>query len=163
MNFKKYHVSRNLFDYSTITTGYRIQWATGNDYADPTAVRSDYIPVNAGTYSCSDNVIVLGYDTNKNYLGATDGNGVFEKIAKNPISHFTISANSDCKYIKILSFYNSQTPMNIDSETMLNTGSTALPYEPYSSEVWHDSHYIKVNGEWQAVASAHERSGGQWD
>lgn len=139
----KYHVSKNLFDYSTITTGYRIQFVTGNDYADPTAVRSDYIPVNAGTYSCSDSVIVLGYDASKNYIGATNGNGVFEKIVKNAISQFTISANSECKYIKILSFYNAQMSMNIDAETMLNTGSQPLPYEPYSSEVWHDSHYIR--------------------
>lgn len=28
---------------------------------------------------------------------------------------------------------------------------------------WVDSHYIRVNGVWQAVASAHERTGGQWD
>lgn len=28
---------------------------------------------------------------------------------------------------------------------------------------WRDSHYIRVNGAWQPVAIAHERSGGQWD
>ena len=49
---------------------------------------------------------------------------------------------------------------------MLNEGSSALPYEPYSTEVWHDiPHYI-YNAEsetWQEITDVHERVSGDWD
>lgn len=50
----------------------------------------------------------------------------------------TIIANMN-PYVEVRLCGNSITVKNI----MLNTGSEALPYEPYSSEVWHDiPHYI---------------------
>lgn len=61
----------NLFDYSTLQTGYRVIWGSGADYADASASKSDYILVKEGArIRFSDSVYVLGYDTEKTYLGA---------------------------------------------------------------------------------------------
>ena len=120
----------NLFDYSTIRTGYRIAWATGADYADNTAMMSDYIKVKNTTYSCSDKAVIVCYDGNKNYLGALNESMVVEKAIGTFYNMFTINDN-DCKFIKLLTFFGAV----IGNKTMLNEGETALPYEPYGYKI----------------------------
>ena len=120
----------NLFDYSTIRTGYRIAWATGADYADNTAMMSDYIKVKNTTYSCSDKAVIICYDGNKNYLGALNKSMVVEKEVGTFYDMFTINDN-ECKFIKLLTYQG----FVIGNKTMLNAGSTALPYEPYGYKI----------------------------
>ena len=139
MNFKRYHVSKNLFNYSTITTGYRIQWTTGNDYVDDTAVMSDYISVTTGSYSTNVGYLIVGYDNSKAYVGVYRTEGTWEKRSSAQVSTFTVAADSGVSYIRLLTY---ATYDPITSTTMLNTGSTALPYEPYG-DTWTDSHYIR--------------------
>ena len=120
----------NLFDYSTIRTGYRIIWATGTDYADNTAMMSDYIKVKNTTYSCSNKAIIICYDGNKNYLGALNKSMVVKKEVGIFYDMFTINDN-ECKFIKLLAYQG----FVIGNKTMLNEGSTALPYEPYGYKI----------------------------
>ena len=120
----------NLFDYSTIRTGYRIAWATGEDYADNTAMMSDYIKVKNTTYSCSNTAMIICYDGNKKYLGALNKSMVVEKEVGIFCDMFTINDN-ECKFIKLLAYQG----VVIGNKTMLNEGSTALPYEPYGYKI----------------------------
>ena len=120
----------NLFDYSTIRTGYRIAWATGEDYADNTAMMSDYIKVKNTTYRCSNKAVIICYDGNKKYLGALDKSMVIKKEVGTFYGMFTINDN-ECKFIKLLTYQG----FVIGNKTMLNEGSTALPYEPYGWKI----------------------------
>ena len=122
---------KNLFDYDTITHGYRIQWKTGANYADETAIMSDFISVSENsTYATDTNLFWVCYDTNKQYIGAWNGSDIV-KSGVDAINSMT--AISPCKFIRILSFSSKTTP--ISSTTMLNCGSTALPYEPYHTPI----------------------------
>ena len=122
---------KNLFDYDTITHGYRIQWSSGANYADETAIMSDFISVSENsTYATDTKLYWLCYDANKQYIGAWDGSDIV-KSGVDAINSMT--AISPCKFIRILSFSSKTTP--ISSTTMLNCGSTALPYEPYHAPV----------------------------
>ena len=120
----------NLFDYSTIRTGYRIAWAAGADYADNTAMMSDYIKVKNTIYSCSNTAMIICYDGNKKYLGALNKSMVVEKEVGIFYDMFTINDN-ECKFIKLLAYQG----FVIGNKTMLNEGSTALPYEPYGYKI----------------------------
>ena len=65
---------------------------------------------------------------------STPNNGVSVGISR------TVAAVNG--YITIAYRYYTDTDPR-DYQTILNSGDIALPYEPYSSEVWHDiSHYI---------------------
>ena len=122
---------KNLFDYDTITHGYRIQWSSGANYADETAIMSDFISVSENsTYATDMNLYWICYDANKQYIGAWNGSDIV-KFGVNAINSMT--AISPCKFIRILSFSSKTTP--ISSTTMLNCGSTALPYEPYHAPI----------------------------
>jgi hypothetical protein len=133
-NYRVYgQTSRNLFDYSTVTTGYRIIWVTGQPAPDATATISDYIAVNSGTYAVNSRVFVACYDSSKNYLGVYSANGYVKDYS---ISVDYIVLNSTCSYIRIFSYNISGVGSNtISQTTMLNVGSTALPYEPYGESV----------------------------
>lgn len=121
----------NLFDYDTITHGYRIKWSTGENYADETAIMSDFISVSENsTYATDTKLYWVCYDTNKQYIGAWNGSDIV-KSGVDAINSMT--AISPCKFIRILSFSRKVTPIN--SATMLNCGSTALPYEPYHAPI----------------------------
>lgn len=118
-----------LFDWATVTTGYRILWQTGELYADTSAIMSDFIPVQQTSYTNDTQVVIIGYDDNKNYIGTYQQNGGFAKQTGYKVASFTIS-ESNCKFVKLLSYDTYQiTPLS--STTMLNEGSIAKPYEPY--------------------------------
>ena len=124
--------SRNLFDYSTVTNGYRITWATGALASDETAIMSDYIPISEGIYRANASFNLIGYDTNKNYIGTYNPNTrSFAKEYGSKTSYYII-ANPDVKFVKLLSYSNTDT---LGDNTMFCAGSTALPYEPYGELV----------------------------
>lgn len=118
----------NLLNPSSISVGNRIVWTTGDDYVDSTAKRSDFIRVTPGQqYNVSDPCIVIGYDSEMNYLGVLTGTYSFVKAQGNFYTSFTIPSETGCTYIKLLVYGDRL----LNNNTMLNEGSTALPYEPY--------------------------------
>lgn len=157
MNFKKYHVSRNLFplDESKLHVGriendgtidYQVGIITvGTDsvtYEADTTWRgfyTDFIQVNENeklTISPNRSDIVWScccYDENDNFLGKAS--------AKSTASIKIITLLTGTKKVRI-SVTSSNTTYTI-LKPMLNSGSQPIPYEPYSSEVWHDTpHYV---------------------
>lgn len=126
--------TENLFDYSTITTGYRIVWATGAPYADATGIISDYIEINEGQqYRISDSTkpftaYIIGYNQNKEYLGVYNSELGFVTVASNRYSICTIPLNSGCKYIKLMTF----TDNDLSPTSMLTVSSiTPTEFIPY--------------------------------
>lgn len=161
MNFKRYHVSKNLFS-EPLTNGYTLDGTTGL----PSIYNKRCATLNPIDVSGLQNVTISFSSTlsrTRVIYSLFDNSTLIRRVTA-IFSGDSIDV-SDGNELYIC-FYD---PGDIETVTkndvtniMLNTGSTALPYEPYSSEVWHDSHYIRVNGVWQSVASTHERSGGQW-
>lgn len=136
MNFKKYHVSRNLFD-STILQNNKGISSNGN-VIDQSGRIATVTPINVSGHSA----VTLTYaGDNVSFIYATFNSGTLVKRVAGKESGYTINTtNCDLLYI---CFYGLLAITKDDvSKIMLNTGSTAIPYEPYSSEVWHDSHYI---------------------
>ena len=126
--------SAQLFDWSAVTTGYRIQWNTGDVYADTTAIMSDYIPITGITYRANASYICIAYDSEKNYLGTYDPiTHVLEKQYNAATTYFAFDVTRP-SYIRLLSF--SSIPDQLSSTTMFNAGSTQLPFQPYSSTGW---------------------------
>lgn len=134
MNFNKYHVSRNLFD-GTLLGGYFTN-ADFNRAGDESVYKSIKVFLPAGTYTFS-----WGKNVNVVRL-IIDGN--YSQPVYTDVSSHTITSTTD-GYVGI-SFRDTTSSSTVWDEStpiMLNEGSTALPYEPYSSEVWHDTpHYI---------------------
>ena len=120
--------TKNLFDYSAITTGYRIQWTSGATYADATAIMSGYIPVTEGDYTLSMGVIIIGYTSDKLYVGTYRPEDPWKKRSSDVVSAFTVLSSSGVKFVKLMT-YAVYEP--ITNNLMFNLGSTALPYEPY--------------------------------
>jgi len=142
MNFKKYHVSRNLW------SGDVPKYVYVKDYKKYNP--DNAIALKAGTYTISSDgklPIIQIFDENHTQLNVDDTithttgyYKMWDGLAIGPqsgaIHEITITLLSD--YILTLTV-----PDNLGTYIMLNTGSEALPYEPYSSEVWHDTpHYI---------------------
>lgn len=158
MNFKRFHESKNLFpldanklhvgrieidgtiDYEvgTITIGtdsvtYQADVAWRGFYTDYIQVSGSEKLTITPNISSTTSWACSCYDTNDNFLGrATATSTSTTKI-------FTLLQGTVKIRINITFSQLSYTITN----PMLNTGSTPLPYEPYSSEVWHDTpHYI---------------------
>lgn len=159
MNFKLYHVSKNLFD-NEIASGYYD--ADGNLIEDATTSHSTtYIPTEGGrTYTISGlwyapgpvgmaNFAVYEWDSNKNWLRRSNRQ---YPTSSNRIT-FTIGANTAYFTLQIQTTH---------GNIMLNEGSTALPYEPYSTEVWHDIKDYIMDTTWKDHV-VYNRSNGSWN
>lgn len=162
MNYKRLHVSKNLFNADTWYGAYKISDGIYQTNRNTwySLVAKPFTNDDIGKTFCFA-ANVEPPSGNARFAAVINGVQINGQYTDNRcIVTFTVQTIDD----KIIFDYGSgSTTITTVSNVMLNTGSTPLPYEPYSSEVWHDSHYIRVNGEWQVVASAHERSGGQWD
>lgn len=165
MNFKRYHESKNLFDESTAVFGKYID-SNGVEQTSTTGENnhSDYIPVKSGVQytlaetkpSYSGIVSAIAWYTSAKVFIQRDS-ATLPSLAGRTSNTWTAPSNAS---YAIINFYRYQ---NFENENdMLNEGSTALPYEPYSSEVWHDiSSYKQAAGSW-ITGTAYERSGGSW-
>ena len=122
----------NLYNYLTNISGYRIIWSTGAPYADNSAIMSDYIPVSVGTYSLNKATFIVGYDSSKNYMGVYKDNDWKKESTLVTIDSFTVTELSGVSYIRFLSYTGYY---SLDDTLMFNTGSTALPYEPYGYKI----------------------------
>ena len=116
---------RNLFHKDTITTGYRIVWATGEPYAEPTAEISDFIEINGDTdYILTNRCYIIAYDDAKQYLGALTNTGIAKS---NGITTTNFKLSNDVKYVKLLKYGEANNFIGFQ----MNEGKTLLPYEPY--------------------------------
>lgn len=142
MNFNKYHVSRNLFDGTDISgtinnTIYKNDFVYANLSQGTYTLAFDLETTATSAYASSIGVGATTYSKDiQVQTGKTDGHFVFT---------FTISEEDAGKnlYARFARFGTAVTITYTASNIMLNLGSTPLPYEPYSPEVWHDTpHYI---------------------
>lgn len=116
---------RNLFNKDTTTTGYRIVWATGESYAEPTAEISDFIEIKGDTYYILTNkCYIIAYDDAKQYLGSLTNTGIAKS---NGITTSNFKLSNDVKYVKLLKYGG----VNNFIGFQMNEGNTLLPYEPY--------------------------------
>ena len=120
--------SENLFDYQTMSSGELNKFlnAGGSLTNNSDWSTTDYIPVNGTEFTLKrtatgNSPAICLYDSDKQYITGVsyDGNSVV-----------TISALTGAHYARFSYQTFSGTTENL-SQTMLNTGSTALPYEPY--------------------------------
>ena len=172
MNLNKYHVSKNLFDeiYPNITQDtlkYKSIYVGDGDFT---------LSTNCPRYSNSAVLFLLAGNVSSG--ASTSNNGVSVGISR--------TATAVNGYITIAYRYYTNTDPR-DYQTMLNSGGIALPYEPYSSEVWHDISYyiyktdidtittpdvettlksseVSVNYHgWHPVSALHRFNGSSWD
>ena len=128
-NLQKYHVSKNLFDGSLFNGIYRD--ADFNIMPDSSNVyKCCKIYLDAGTYTMSfaKAVRIVRLIINETYT---------ENVAEN-VTNYTFTVNNDSYFGITFRDETSSSTVWDNSPIMLNTGSTALPYEPYSTDVWHD-------------------------
>lgn len=141
MNFMKYHVSRNLTnipDYSERLYDFY--------YTSDKLLLSN---APAGTYTLSAVIDTGGTDAFMAVgVGTTGYNADLAQSSNLPDGlktlTFTISGNNIGKnvYARFVRYYSPKSVLAKISNVMLNTGSTALPYDP-PGNTWLDSHYIK--------------------
>lgn len=127
---------KNLFDYSKITVDRRIDITNGNavGVGSNDFYVSDYTPISGGqtytlnfSYSSSANYGAAFYDAQKNFIsGIRTGSAT-------STAPFTFTSPSDAEYIRFTSHVPNTIPA---SEVMLELGSTATAYEPYSGTTY---------------------------
>lgn len=169
MNFKRFHESKNLFPFDDknfiITAGnsnLTVKCENGNLYMQGNAgeigsaqavwKNNFTFELEAGTYYCNFpsplgtnfGRYIKKYDDDSNIIGASSYT-------------FTLTEKTKC----YLSFYIYQKTIDNKIELMLNSGTESLPYEPYSSEVWHNLTPHIMSTTWQD-GSTYSRSGGSW-
>lgn len=163
---KEFHVSKNLFDKASwdnvtatrgtvdvVANGIKLT-ATGNDAYTQTYGNAEYsYPVTAGeTYTLSwdiDNPNVYGIV----YLfsGSTTGDTVLTNVvASSKKATFTIPNGH--QYLSFRLGVSSSGDTLTYTNLMLNTGSEALPYEPYGN-TWNAKSYAKIVDTTQQVTS----------
>lgn len=128
----------NLFDESTIEVG-GLDVNTGAEVANSSRRRSGFIKVTPSTaYTLvrviditKSNLWVIGYDANKNVISDSTGTRptVLTSIGENSAGS-TFDTTPSTEYLR---WY--VTANGSYSNIMLNTGSTALPYEPYGIKI----------------------------
>ena len=130
---KKYQKTAQLFDYQTMASGtvgaYLL--SDGSLRSEGSWAITDYIPCD-GTAFVLNKVggnapSICFYDSNKNYISG-QGYGTGAASIKSIIY---ATATSNAKYIRF-SYMTSTNPDDL-TQIMLNSGSTALPYEPYGN------------------------------
>lgn len=146
MNFKRFHESKNLFDYNayfdSVFTPYNeffnyaeLQLQPNTTYTLSTSYRE---------YAASLNRITAFIVATSNETPTTVSGGISNVT---PITKTTESDGILKLYKRISGSYDSsiiptEGQFEVDSWIMLNEGSTVLPYEPYG-DTWHDTpHYI---------------------
>ena len=185
MNFKKYHVSSNLAPpdwaenfvqrinsslqayitnnilYINASAGYgeydtkyifKTDWKENTQYTFNLEYRRD------SSYTSSPMLQITYTDGTTTVFPRPINDGEWHNIyltseAGKTIKYFNVWYSSAWLEIKIDNFF-------------VYEGTEEKPFEPYSSEVWHDiPHYI-YNAEsetWQEVTDVHERISGEWD
>lgn len=144
MNFKKYHVSRNLIDYTTVES---TSYATATLIPGGITISGQYYVQFSSVNFTVGRSYTMSW-TEKSISGTVRimwrfrySDGTYSVM---PSSGISLIAEKEVSAL-LLYVNGSSTESGVAEITniMLNEGSTALPCEPYSSEVWHDTpHYI---------------------
>lgn len=119
--------TKNLFD-GGLTGGYYRDTSMDQMMGDGTVFKSFKTYLHAGTYT-------LHFDIRVSFVRAIYDNTLYQNPALN-VDTFTIQTTTD-GYVGF-SFRNSEsstTPWDDTTTIMLNTGSTALPFEPYGYKI----------------------------
>ena len=125
---------KQLFDKSTITSGYGLNSENGSLFESNIYCVSDYIKVSPNTsYIFSGNSTtntkrVVGYNSSKTFTENFQASG----------STVSFTTGNNTEYIRLQM---NQTDTNT---VMLNEGSTALPYEPYGTNWYIEKNIGKV-------------------
>lgn len=179
MNFKRYHVSKNM-----AWTGWAQDYVTRINDSNKASLSDDILTfsVNAG-YEDYDNkyIFATDWETSQQYtisfkyrrstsqssssifaLHYTDNStSIFPAIINDGEWHSLSFTSIIGKTIKYLTPYYSSGSVEVDINTfMVNVGSIPQPYEPYGN-TWIDltSHIMSTT--WQD-GSTYSRSGGSW-
>lgn len=165
MNFERFGRTANLFDkdndFYSESAAINIQSSAWISYPNSASVK---IPCEGGkTYTISVAtslpVFRIAESDNASILPISAGSPVDIVANLTDATEYTFTTKSTTQVIIFQGSFSLRETW--ENSLMFNEGSTALPYQPYIG--WVNSHYIRVNGAWQPVASAHERSGGSWD
>lgn len=151
MNFKRFHESRNLWSlypnqtYRGVTFEFTNNTIKMNNTCTQEGNIGETINLKAGTYTIAANANI-NISQNTHILQIYKANVVSEILSLSDMisgkATFTIAEDTTDILIRI-HVMNGVNYSGLEIQPMLNTGSTPLPYEPYSSEVWHDiPHYI---------------------
>lgn len=148
MNFHRYHESKNLFDKNNadIYPSTNVSAETNSWNAYTGVAKTVRIPCSANTtYAISidsaiEQTIFRGILINSNDIPeiGTPVSGTVA-ISSSDDNTAVFTTLSDTKYI-VFQFSANIFDDAMDS-LMFNAGSQPLPYEPYDSEVWHDTPY----------------------
>ena len=157
MKFKKYHESKNLFNLSAYSSAALTNCAiaviddiltqTNSGKLARSAWKIDDLQVGAD-YTMS--VTINNPDETECQIRIYDSANstvIIASTASKATSitlYATFTAQTTTHYVRLYSNTSTTTANTYSvefSEIMLNSGSEALPYEPYSSEVWHDTPY----------------------
>lgn len=149
MNFKKFHESKNLFDKDN-TTIYNAYFDNGGQWIlsdDSKSIKIPCQPNTEYTISVPNSLAVFRvYESDNASITPAPSSSAgipraTEIIRGANISQYTFTTSSTAQIILF------QGSGSVVTEwfngLMLNTGSTPQPYEPYSSEVWHDTPYYQ--------------------
>lgn len=148
----------NLFDRANATENKVLTWATGTLNDEDKAIISDYISASGGQqFSTKYIAYIFCYDSSKTYLGTIQTGGTtIAKSGGGIFSTFTIPSGYSVAYIRVelRSSANSNLDMT-QQDIMLNYGSTALPYTPYTTYAYelakvgnYQDRIYKDDGKW---------------
>ena len=130
MNFKRFGRTANLFD-GTLLKGFYGSAYFNLNAPDSSTYRSIKIFLSSGTYTIS-------FEHNVNIVRQIL-DGVYTEDMVEGVNSYTFTATTDAYYgISFRLSQSSSTPWD-NSNIMFNTGSTALPYQPYKD--WTDIPY----------------------
>lgn len=116
---------KNQFKASTVEENKGLAWATGVTFNENGSWASDYIPVIDSSYKFNKRITqILGYDGNKNYIGAWNGSGWQTSSVASALDSFSASGISYIRFALRLTTI-------LPSEVQLEIGTESTNYEPY--------------------------------
>lgn len=114
---------KNLFDKAAVTSGYYVNYTTGNLIANASYSASDYIPVTAGlNYTQSFSHQTAFYDANKNYISGVDA-------LVSPSTARTLTIPAGAAYVRMSVSNTVLTTMQFEK------GNEATSYQPYAIQL----------------------------
>lgn len=113
----------NLFDKAAVTSGYYVNYKTGNLITNPSYSASDYIPVTAGqNYTQSFSHQTAFYDANKTYISGVDA-------LVSPSTARTLTIPAGAAYVRM-------SVANTALDTMqFEKGNESTSYQPYALQL----------------------------
>lgn len=143
--YEPYHIvlGNNLFDKSVATLNSILTWVAGADYASTGSVTSDYLSTSDGAvYSSNFYMLIFCYNSSKTYLGHIKADGTLSTSSGSDADYEhtkTIPSGQNVAFIRVVwrsgapASAGDKNPNDMTTQSiMLNYGSTAATYEPYT-------------------------------